>query len=100
MTVPSGGEKKRAMAELTIAVDYALARELQLDGAGGEEFRKLLDELGVDLAPLHPRSEDAELACWFLARIPQETAAERALEHLRDHPRVLAAYVKPADEMP
>ncbi len=81
-------------------MDDALARELQLDGAGGEEFRKLLGELGVDLAPLHPRSEDAELARWFYARIPQETAVERALEHLRDHPRVLAAYVKPAGELP
>ena len=88
------------MPQLTIAVDDALAQELQQEAPESEEFRHLLLELGLRVTALHPGTPDAELARWFYAMVSDQEDLDTTLERLRGHPRVVAAYVKPPDAMP
>lgn len=88
------------MAELTISLGDALAREMQQESPGGEEFRRLLISVNLHLTALHPGTTDPELVRWFSATLSEDADVERTLERLRGHPGVVAAYVKPPDEAP
>lgn len=87
------------MAEVTVALNDALAQDLQRGVATDAEFGQLLTELGLSLKELHPGTTDRELARWFYSTVP-ESDVDHALERLRSDPRVLAAYVKPPDALP
>jgi hypothetical protein len=52
--------------------------------------------LGLQLRPLHPGSDDPELASWFVAEA-DDTEVVSALQSMAG---VDAAYVKPDDEPP
>ena len=52
--------------------------------------------LGLQLRPMHPGSDDPELASWFIA----ETDDSEVVSALRLIAGVEAAYLKPADELP
>lgn len=53
-------------------------------------------ELGIDLRPLHPGVEDAELSSWYTAG--ESAAEDRTVRVLRKLPGVVSAYAKPPDE--
>ena len=52
--------------------------------------------LGLRLRPMHPGSDDPELASWFVA----EADDGEVVSALRSMAGVDAAYLKPADELP
>jgi hypothetical protein len=52
------------------------------------------------LTPMHPGVADEELSTWYYAKVSANADVPRAMATLRAHPRVLAAYPKPPDEMP
>lgn len=61
------------------------------------EIRKAFD---LQLEPLHPGATDAGMQRFYAVEIADRQAAEHALERLRAHPSVEAAYGKPTDEPP
>jgi hypothetical protein len=54
--------------------------------------------LGLQLRPLHPGTDDRELASWFLAEA--DAIDEEVVSALRSIAGVEAAYLKPDDELP
>lgn len=67
---------------------------------GTRALVRAAESFGAPLRPLHPATSDPELAAWFTLEVPDEAAAERAVEELRAVGGVTAAYVKPAAEPP
>jgi hypothetical protein len=53
---------------------------------------------GARLVPQHPGVDDAQLARFFVADVPDPGDAERLAETLRALDEVDGAYVKPAEE--
>jgi len=62
-----------------------------------EEIRRSLQQIGVDLLPLHPESGDPTLDTYFYVRVPDEGAARRVLDAVRSRKAVTAAYLKPPE---
>jgi hypothetical protein len=62
-------------------------------------LRETLDELGVQLEPLHPGVSDPDLAGQFFASV-DDASAEAVCIRLRGHAAVEAAYTKPAGSPP
>jgi hypothetical protein len=66
-----------------------------------EDLREGLEELGVELQPLHPNVDDPQLALHFTVEVPDdEELAASVLAALRESAVVDAAFVKPPDELP
>ena len=59
-----------------------------------EQVRSDADGLGATLSPLHPGTEDPELATYFVARV-EGADAERIAQGLMRLDGVDGAYVKP-----
>lgn len=76
-----------------------LQRRRELTPEAKELLRKI-QQLGVELHPLHPGTEDLELASYFRVVVEDETEATRITAVLRKHGGVEAAFVKPLDELP
>jgi hypothetical protein len=71
-----------------------MSSELVVKLAPGVEPDDVRGRAGVDLAPLHPGTEDPELATYFVARVePQHV--EDATARLMRLDGVDGAYVKP-----
>ena len=64
-----------------------------------QALRHDLEQLGTSLEPLHPRTDDRNLARYFLARVPADRLPA-ALARLTVEEGVVSAYVKPIDETP
>jgi hypothetical protein len=89
---------------IVVAVSPDVASMLHRgDAAGSVEATSLLDlaaHLGGVLRPQHPGVVDPSMARWFVLEGLDDARAARAVEALRGHPAVEAAYVKPSDELP
>jgi hypothetical protein len=66
-----------------------------------QDLRSRLEELGVELQPVHPNVDDPLLAPHFTVEAPDdEELAAGLLAVLTESPVVEAAYAKPPDELP
>jgi hypothetical protein len=59
-----------------------------------------LAALATVIRPVHEGIDDEILKTFFMAEVADADAAARLIEQLRRSPHVLAAYAKPADDMP
>lgn len=62
--------------------------------------RGAIGELGLELKPVHPGTQDPTLSTYFYVRVPDPQTAARVIDVVRQMPSVSAAYVKPPDEPP
>ena len=65
-----------------------------------QELAQILHELGVELRPTHPDTQDLDLSAWFETDAPDLATAERIASKLQRNSAVKAAYVKPPEETP
>ncbi|HYR85179.1 MAG TPA: hypothetical protein VE422_13935 [Terriglobia bacterium] len=89
--------------DVIVQLSRDAARVLQKRGPSTtetEEVRRVLQEIGVDLQPLHPESGDPTLDTYFYVRVPDEAAARRVLDAVRSCRAVTAAYLKPPEGPP
>ncbi len=89
--------------QITVQVWLDTARaphDPRLASRAAEELAAVVGELGSAVEPIHPGVDDPQLATYFTVEAAGMTEAERLLERLRSHPAILAAYIKPADELP
>jgi hypothetical protein len=89
--------------QLTIRVSHQVAPSLAQGEAANPQARELLrlgEELGIRFRPLHPHTEDPRLARYFMAEVPDRSAAQNVLARLRECAAVEAVYLKPPDELP
>jgi hypothetical protein len=88
---------------IVVVLTTNLARKLQEDSAHSEvsnEHFQCLDRIGLQLEPIHPRSNDPNLMKYFAVDLPPDAAITELLEALRNCRAVEAAYFKPSDELP
>ena len=85
--------------DVTIQLSDEAARALQRRQSV-PELARLAKQLGIDLEPLHPHTNDRELMTFFRAELPDGADAERIVTRLLRSPHVTAAYVKPAEGPP
>jgi hypothetical protein len=64
------------------------------------ELRSALNNLSVDLTPLHPGVDDETLGSYFAIDVPDSKTAEQIVRRLRPVRGIRAAYVTPADALP
>lgn len=64
------------------------------------ELGDLLTATGLVLRPLHPGTDDPQLATWFEVLAPDQDGALRVVAQLRGHPAVTAVFIKPPDAPP
>ena len=87
--------------QLRSDVAKAMQGTVDVGEAAGElwkatrDLEQELDRLGVSLEPVHPGTQDAELARYFTLSETPEFDPERILAPLRGLEAVTAAYVKP-----
>jgi hypothetical protein len=87
--------------KITIQVPQSLARALRERSpqqADARELLHLVRELSVDLVPLHPGTDDPQLATYFTVDVADAARAQEVAERLQQSDAVVAAYVKPPDE--
>ena len=65
-----------------------------------EELLRATQELGVAIRPMHPTTQDPELASFFRADEPDRQAAQIVINRLRGVRGVSAAYAKPMGSPP
>ena len=61
---------------------------------------KLLAELSVILEPMHPGTNDPDLATYFIVEADDKESADKLISRLQSCRAVKAVYVKPKDETP
>ena len=109
--LPLLGDRPRCVAhrkeviqlQVVVQVLERVARALQAKGPAPPDASDLAaatEALGIELRAMHPGTEDAELAQYFIVEAPDLATAERLAGRLRQCTAVLAAYWKPADELP
>jgi hypothetical protein len=69
-------------------------------GKKSKELKDLEENLGVNLVPIHPGSQDPQLATHFIVEVPDEKSAEELKARLLSSKGVVGAYIKPRDELP
>jgi hypothetical protein len=89
----------RVTIQLTDEVARALRKQSPVTPAA-QQVSRLAHELGIELVPLHHRTDDRDLRRYFTADLPASERADRIVEVLRRDPSVTAAYVKPPEAMP
>lgn len=88
---------------ITVQIAADVARALQQKAHESDDSRRLLqalDELGVMLKPMHPRTDEPALSGWFTIEAPDLAVAEHVIGRLQERREIEAAYIKPPDEMP
>lgn len=55
---------------------------------------------GFTWEPMHRDTEDPYLQSYFVVEVPDNATAQRVIDRLRQSEAVVAAYVKPPDELP
>lgn len=89
--------------QITIQLEGETAHQLRHRQPPNEVTRELLsvvDELRVELQPIHIGTSDGELAKYFSVDVSDGQMAETVRGTLASCRGVEAAYVKPADELP
>lgn len=69
-------------------------------GDAGRWIRKLAKAHGGSGGALHPGAADPQLSAFYMLAIPDSGQAQKALATIRENRSVLAAYIKPAEELP
>jgi hypothetical protein len=69
-------------------------------GEAGKFIHKLARAHGGSGGPLHPGATDRELSSFYAIDIPEPEQARKALGKAQENRSVLAAYIKPAAELP
>jgi len=88
--MPAGGRE-----DDTVEIIVQLVPEATLPtSSGGTAVRQTAADDGVVVEPLHPGTDDAELATWARVRVPSGKA-DRLVTRLAACPGVAAAYVRP-----
>lgn len=64
-----------------------------------ENLEQALRTQGASLTPMHPGTQDSDLASWFETDVDDDKVDE-VLRVLRSSAAIEAAYVKPAEEPP
>jgi hypothetical protein len=85
--------------QITIQLTEEAARALH-QGQAIPALRQIIDQLGIDIQPLHPGSRDWALMSFFAVEVPDTASAERVIAALLRSPYVAAAYIKPPDAPP
>lgn len=88
---------------ITLQVRSDIAPELHQsrpDSHAAHELMQTIQQLGLDLHPLHRGTSDATLAQFFIAIAPDDSDIAQVLAQLRACEAVESAYVKPPDELP
>ena len=91
---------------ITVQVDLEVARALDQRNATADlaqparDLQRLVRDAGARLEPLHPGAADAQLVTFFAVHAQNPAEAEDLMQKLRQHPAILAAYIKPAEELP
>ncbi len=91
------------MVQITVQVRLDTARALHdpwLASPAADELAAVVGQLGATVEPVHPGVDDPQLATYFTVEAANMIGAEQLLDRLRSHPAILAAYIKPADELP
>jgi hypothetical protein len=64
------------------------------------ELSAVQKSLGIVLKPVHPGSDDPNLAPYFMIDVPDPAIGEKVLDRLRLCKAVDGAYLKPSDALP
>ena len=89
--------------QVTVHLRSDIAKALQSRSRGVAAAQSLIEHLRrvpAELHPLHPDSDDKELATHFYLETGSEEEAHRLVESLLKQSGVTAAYVKPPDAAP
>lgn len=68
--------------------------------AESEELLRLIETFGLTLEPTHRDTDDPNLQSYFTVEVPDNSTAQRLIARLQQSEAVVAAYVKPPDELP
>lgn len=78
--------------------------QFDLDAISPSEADKVIQKLarahGGSGGPLHPGADEPELSSFYMIDIPDPGEARKALAKVQENRSVLAAYIKPAAELP
>lgn len=89
--------------QVTVQVSADVSRALHQRGpptAQSQELVKIIKTFGLTLEPMHRDTDDPNLQSYFIVEAPDQAAAKRVIDRLRQSEAVKAAYVKPPDELP
>ncbi len=89
--------------DISVQVSKGVARALQQlepPTTDIEELVNLQEELGFELKPIFPNTEDPDLVIWFTAKTSNAAAAEQVIARLRSLKMIEAAFIKPPSEPP
>jgi hypothetical protein len=89
--------------QVTVQVSADVARPLHRRDpprAESTALVELIEKLGLTLEPMHYGTTDPKLQSYFTVEVPDSTAAQRLIDALQQSEGVVAAYVKPRDELP
>ena len=89
--------------QVTVHLRSDIAKAIQSRSRGMAAAQSLIEHLHsvhAELHPLHPDSDDKELATHFFLEADSEEEAKGLVESLLKQPGVTAAYVKPPDASP
>ncbi len=89
--------------QVTVHLRSDIAKALQSRSRGVAAAQSLIEHLHrihVELHPLHPNSDDKELATHFYLETDSVSDADALVESLLKQTGVTAAYVKPPDASP
>lgn len=87
---------------VTVQVPHAVAQALHNRAPANPSSDQILDltkNLGVSLKPMHPGTDDPNLATFFALDVPDRQTAETVTQRLRQC-EGCSAYIKPLDAMP
>ena len=65
-----------------------------------EALLKMIEDFDLTLQPMHPDSSDPSLQSYFTLEVSGDAAAQEIIDRLQALDSVVAAYVKPPDELP
>ena len=86
---------------VTVQVKPDVARVLQNQSEPtpvSEELLAVLEELDINLVPIHPGTKDPLLIIFFTVEVADSDAAEKVINRLLESEAVEAAYLKPPAE--
>jgi len=91
-----------AATEIIAQLSPDAARRLaqSKDGVDAHPIAALSRDYGATLTPLDPGGDDPSLARSFAIQLNDSARAEELARHLRTHPDIEGAYIKPAGETP
>lgn len=89
--------------QITLQLEAETAHQLRYRQPPNDATRELLsaiEELHVELQPIHAGLPDHELGKYFSVEVADGETGERVRETLASCSGVEGAYLKPADELP